>query len=212
MSAGSFGDPVEPPHGARESLRAATSLEAQCAITSLRIDLAQLQDGLHLDARHAELRFWGARADMNALVLVALRRPYTFVVLAILILLFGAISVFKTPTDIFPPIRIPVVASIWTYNGLLPTDMSGRIIYYYERNLTSTVSNIEHIESQSYYGSGVVKVFFQPGTDVAAAQAQITAAAQTCSSNCPRAPRLQRSWSTMLRRSRSSPCRSRRTT
>jgi multidrug efflux pump subunit AcrB len=122
---------------------------------------------------------------MNAIVLVALRRPYTFVVLAILILLFGAISVFKTPTDIFPPIRIPVVASIWTYTGLLPTDMSGRIVYYYERNLTSTVSNIEHIESQSYYGSGVVKVFFQPGTDVAAAQAQITAAAQNVLKQLP---------------------------
>ena len=67
---------------------------------------------------------------MNAIVLVALRRPYTFVVLAILILLFGVISVFRTPTNIFPPIRIPVVASIWTYTGLLPTDMSGRIVYY----------------------------------------------------------------------------------
>ena len=122
---------------------------------------------------------------MNAIVLVALRRPYTFVVLAILILLFGAISVLKTPTDIFPPIRIPVVASIWTYTGLMPTDMSGRIVYYYERNLTSTVNNIEHIESQSYYGSGVVKVFFQPGTDVAAAQAQITAAAQNVLKQLP---------------------------
>ena len=122
---------------------------------------------------------------MNAIVLVALRRPYTFVVLAILILLFGAMSVFKTPTDIFPPIKIPVVASIWTYTGLMPTDMSGRIVYYYERNLTSTVSNIEHIESQSYYGSGVVKVFFQPGTDVAAAQAQITAAAQNVLKQLP---------------------------
>src|ERR1700741_1396219 len=116
---------------------------------------------------------------MNALVLVALRRPYPFVVLAILILLFGPISVFKTPTDIFPPIKIPVVASVWTYTGLLPKDMSGRIIFYYERALTATVSNIEHIESQSYYGRGVVKTFFQPGVDVAAAQAQITAAAQT---------------------------------
>jgi multidrug efflux pump subunit AcrB len=123
---------------------------------------------------------------MNALVLVALRRPYTFVVLAILILLFGAISVFKTPTDIFPPIRIPVVASIWTYTGLLPTDMSGRIIFYYERNITTTVSNIEHIESQSYYGSGVVKTFLQPGADVAAAQAQITAASQTVLNQLPK--------------------------
>jgi multidrug efflux pump subunit AcrB len=122
---------------------------------------------------------------MNAIVLIALKRPYTFVVLAILILLFGASAVLKTPTDIFPPIKIPVVASVWTYTGLLPTDMSGRIIFYYERALTSTVSNIEHIESQSYYGRGVVKTFFQPGTDVAAAQAQITAAAQTVLKQLP---------------------------
>jgi multidrug efflux pump subunit AcrB len=94
-------------------------------------------------------------------------------------------SVLRTPTDIFPPIRIPVVASIWTYTGLMPTDMSGRIVYYYERNLTSTVSNIEHIESQSYFGSAVVKTFFQPGTDVAAAQAQITAAAQNVLKQLP---------------------------
>ena len=116
---------------------------------------------------------------MNAIVLVALRRPYTFVVLAILILLFGGRAVSSTPTDIFPPIKIPVIAAIWTYNGLLPADMSGRIIYYYERSITTTVSGIEHIESQSYYGSGVVKIFFQPGTDIAAAQAQVTAASQT---------------------------------
>ena len=122
---------------------------------------------------------------MNAIVLIALKRPYTFVVLAILILLFGASAVLKTPTDIFPPIKIPVVASVWTFTGLLPTDMSGRIIFYYERALTSTVSNIEHIESQSYYGRGVVKTFFQPGTDVAAAQAQITAAAQTVLKQLP---------------------------
>jgi multidrug efflux pump subunit AcrB len=123
---------------------------------------------------------------MNAIVLVALRRPYTFVVLAILILLFGTTSVLKTPTDIFPPIKIPVVASVWTYTGLLPSDVSGRIVFYYERALTSTVSNIEHIESQSYYGRGVVKTFFQPGTDVAAAQAQITAAAQTVLNQMPK--------------------------
>ncbi len=122
---------------------------------------------------------------MNALVLVALRRPYTFVVLAILILLFGAISVLRTATDIFPPIRIPVIAAIWTYNGLSPSDMSGRIVYYYERALTTTVSGIEHIESQSYYGSGVVKIYFQPGTDIAAAQAQVTASSQTVIKQLP---------------------------
>jgi multidrug efflux pump subunit AcrB len=122
---------------------------------------------------------------MNALVLVALRRPLTFVVMSILIVLFGGMAVFKTPTDIFPNIRIPVVAVVWTYNGLSPQDMSGRVIYYYERALTSTVENIEHIESQSLYGRGIVKIFFQPGTNVAAAQAQITAASQTVLKQMP---------------------------
>ena len=122
---------------------------------------------------------------MNAIVVVALKRPYTFVVLAILILLFGTMAVFKTPTDIFPPIKIPVVAVIWTYNGLMPADMSGRVVYYYERALTTTVANIEHIESQSLYGSGIVKIFFQPGTDVAAAQAQVTAISQTVIKQLP---------------------------
>jgi multidrug efflux pump subunit AcrB len=122
---------------------------------------------------------------VNAIVVTALRRPYTFVVLAILILLFGGMAVFKTPTDIFPPIKIPVVAVIWNYNGLLPSDMSGRVVYYYERSLTTTVGNIEHIESQSLYGYGIVKIFFQPGTDVAAAQAQVTATSQTVLKQMP---------------------------
>src|SRR3984957_18792005 len=122
---------------------------------------------------------------MNAIVLIALRRPLTFVVLAILILLFGGMAALKTPTDIFPPIKIPVIAVVWTYNGLTPSDMSGRVVYYYERALTTTVSNIEHIESQSYYGSGVVKIFFQPGTDVAAAQAQVAASSQTVIKQLP---------------------------
>ncbi len=122
---------------------------------------------------------------MNAIVLTALRRPLTFVVLAILILLFGGMAVFRTPTDIFPAIRVPVVAVVWTYNGLMPQDMSGRVIYYYERSLTTTVNNIEHIESQSLYGRGIVKIFFQPGTDVAAAQAQITSISQTVLKQMP---------------------------
>ena len=122
---------------------------------------------------------------MNAIVVTALKRPYTFVVLAILILLYGGMAVFKTPTDIFPPIKVPVVAAVWTYTGLLPSDMSGRVVYYYERALTTTVSNIEHIESQSLYGFGVVKIYFQPGTDVAAAQAQVTATSQTVLKQLP---------------------------
>ena len=122
---------------------------------------------------------------MNAIVLIALKRPYTFVVLAILILIFGGRAALRTPTDIFPNIGIPVVAVIWTYNGLTPEDMSGRVIYYYERSLTTTVGNIEHIESESLYGRGIVKVFFQPGTDVAAAQAQVTAISQTVLKQLP---------------------------
>jgi multidrug efflux pump subunit AcrB len=122
---------------------------------------------------------------MNAVVLVALRRPYTFVVLAIVIVLFGTMAVLRTPTDIFPNIRIPVVAVVWSYSGLMPEDMSGRVIYYYERQLTTSVSDIQHIESQSLYGRGIVKIFFQPGTNVAAAQAQIAAVSQTVLKQMP---------------------------
>ena len=136
-------------------------------------------------AAHDSTPLYFERHPMNAIVLVALRRPLTFVVMSILIVLFGGMAVFKTPTDIFPNIRIPVVAVVWTYNGLTPQDMSGRVIYYYERSLTSTVENIEHIESQSLYGRGIVKVFLQPGTNVAAAQAQITAASQTVLKQMP---------------------------
>jgi multidrug efflux pump subunit AcrB len=124
-------------------------------------------------------------AQMNAIVLIALKRPYTFVVLAILILIFGSRAALSTPTDIFPNIGIPVVAVVWTYNGLTPEDMSGRVVYYYERSLTTTVSNIEHIESESLYGRGIVKIYFQPGTDVAAAQAQVTAVSQTVLKQMP---------------------------
>jgi len=125
------------------------------------------------------------RAPMNAIVLIALKRPYTFVVLAILILIFGGRAALNTPTDIFPNIGIPVVAVVWTYNGLTPEDMSGRVVYYYERALTTTVSNIEHIDSESLYGRGIVKIYFQPGTDVAAAQAQVTAVSQTVLKQMP---------------------------
>jgi len=113
------------------------------------------------------------------IVLTALRRPYTFVVLAVVIALFGVRAALLTPTDIFPNINIPVVSVVWTYTGLLPNDMSGRVIYFYERYLTAQVSDIEHIESQSLSGYGVVKIFFQKNVDIAAALAQVTAASQT---------------------------------
>jgi multidrug efflux pump subunit AcrB len=113
------------------------------------------------------------------IVQTALRRPYTFVVLAFLIAIFGGLSAVRTPTDIFPNINIPVISVVWTYNGLLPNDMSSRVIYYYERTLTAQVGDIEHIESQSLNSYGVVKIFFQKDVNISAALAQVTAASQT---------------------------------
>ena len=116
---------------------------------------------------------------MLRIVRVALERPYTFIVLALVILIFGTLSAIKTPTDIFPNIGIPVVSVVWQYSGLPPADMSGHVIYYYERTLTSQVNDIEHLESQSLPGYGVVKIFFQPTVNINAAMAQVTAASQT---------------------------------
>ena len=122
---------------------------------------------------------------MLAIVRLALARPYTFVVLAILILIFGPLAALKTPTDIFPDIKIPVIAVVWTYRGLPPEDMSGRVVYFYERQLSSSVNDIEHIESQSLPGIGVVKVFFQPGVDIRTATAQVTSISQTVLKQMP---------------------------
>jgi multidrug efflux pump subunit AcrB len=122
---------------------------------------------------------------MLAIVRLALRRPYTFVVLAILILLLGPLAALRTPTDIFPEIRIPVIAVVWTYRGLPPDDMSGRVIYYYERQLSSSVNDIEHIESQSLPGIGIVKIFFQPTVDIRTATAQVTSLSQTVLKQLP---------------------------
>ncbi len=113
------------------------------------------------------------------IVQVALRKPYTFVVLALLIALFGIRAALLTPTDIFPNINIPVISVVWSYTGLPPNDMSGRIIYYYERTLTAQVGDIEHMESQSLAGYGVVKIFFQKSVNISTAMAQVTAASQT---------------------------------
>src|ERR1700761_8788017 len=97
-----------------------------------------------------------------AIVRLALKRPYTFIVMAILIALFGGLAVVRTPVDIFPNIKIPVVAAAWSYSGLSPDDMAGRVIYYYERQLSLAVNDIDHIESQSLTGIGIVKIFFHP--------------------------------------------------
>src|ERR1700739_3988945 len=116
---------------------------------------------------------------MMWIVRLRLKQPYTIVVLAILIFLFGGLSIVRTPTDIFPNIDIPVVSIIWTYNSLEPQDLADRIVTITESNLTTTVDNIEHMESQSLYGIAVVKVFFQPTVSIDKAIAQITANSQT---------------------------------
>ena len=113
------------------------------------------------------------------IVRIALRRPYTFVVLALLILMVGPLTIARTPTDIFPNIDIPVVTVVWNYGGLSADEMSTRIVSIYERNLTATVNDIDHVESQSLRGIAVVKVFFQPGAKIDLAVAQVTASAQS---------------------------------
>src|ERR1039457_2879520 len=122
---------------------------------------------------------------MTALVRIALHRPYTFVVLALLLVIIGPLAALRTPTDIFPEIRIPVIAVAWQYTGLNPEQMAGRITTLYERVLTTTVNDIEHIEANAYAGIAIVKVFFQPGVNVAVANAQVTAISQVVVKQMP---------------------------
>ena len=125
------------------------------------------------------------RALLIALVRIALARPLTFIVMAIFIAIFGVLAAIRMPVDIFPNIRVPVIAVAWQYAGLSPADMEGRIIGPYERALTTTVDDIEHIESNSVSGIGVVKIYLQPGTDIRTATAQVTAISQTQVKNMP---------------------------
>jgi len=113
------------------------------------------------------------------IVALALRRPYTFIVMALLILILSPIVILRTPTDIFPDINIPVVSIVWNYTGLAPQDMSDRIVSVTERALTTLVNDIDHIESQSLNGIAVVKVFFRPNANIPTALAQVTAISQT---------------------------------
>ncbi|WP_410209371.1 efflux RND transporter permease subunit [Aquirhabdus sp.] len=122
---------------------------------------------------------------MLGIVRIALHRPYTFVVLAILLLIIGPLVAVRTPTDIFPDIKIPVIAVVWNYTGLPPDQMSGRILLPYQRVLTTTVNDIEHIEASSYTGTGIVKIFFQPNVNIQTANAQVTAISQTIVKQMP---------------------------
>ena len=116
---------------------------------------------------------------MLDIVKIALHRPLTFIVMAILIAIFGILAAVRAPVDIFPDIRIPVIAVAWNYTGLNPKDMSDRLVTPYERTLTTTVNNIEHIESTSMVGIGVVKIYFQPGADIRNAFSRQTKIAQS---------------------------------
>src|SRR5260370_8614994 len=109
------------------------------------------------------------------IVRLALRRPYTFVVLAMLIVLMGVMTVLRMPTDMYPEINIPVVAAVWNYNGLPPTEMEGRIASIFERATTTTVSGIEHIESLTLAGPSIVKIFIQPASSADAPAAHAAA-------------------------------------
>ncbi|HEX2367236.1 MAG TPA: efflux RND transporter permease subunit [Bradyrhizobium sp.] len=122
---------------------------------------------------------------MIALVRIALSRPYTFVVLALLLTLLGPLAALRTPTDIFPDIRIPVIGVVWNYTGLPPDQMAGRITTPFQRALTTTVNDIEHIVANSYNGIGIVKIFFQPNVDIRTANAQVTAISQTMIKQLP---------------------------
>ncbi|MGA2189396.1 MAG: efflux RND transporter permease subunit [Steroidobacteraceae bacterium] len=122
---------------------------------------------------------------MLGIVRIALSRPYTFIVLALLILLLGALAALRMPVDIFPSIDIPIIGVAWQYQGLPPDQMAGRIITPFERALTTTVNDIEHIEANSYTTFGIVKIYFHPTVNIATANAQVTAISQTLLKQMP---------------------------
>ena len=122
---------------------------------------------------------------MLGIVRIALNRPYTFVVAALLIFLLGTLAALRMPVDIFPSINIPIIGVAWQYQGLPPEQMAGRIITPFERALTTTVNDIEHIEANSYTTFGIVKIFFHPTVNIATANAQVTAISQTLLKQMP---------------------------
>jgi multidrug efflux pump subunit AcrB len=122
---------------------------------------------------------------MLAIVRIALSRPYTFIVVALLVLIIGTLAALRMPVDIFPSINIPIIGVAWQYTGLPPDEMAGRIITPFERALTTTVNDIAHIESNSYTTFGIVKIYFHPGVNIATANAQVTAISQTLLKQMP---------------------------
>src|SRR5882757_8268208 len=135
-------------------------------------------------ARATAHRFTRENA-MIGIVRLALRRPYTFIVMAVLILIFGTASALRTPTDIFPNINIPVISVVFSFTGLPADDMAGRVVTFYERSLPNSVNDIEHIESQSIANYGIIKIFFQPTVNINAALAQVNGMSQTVLKQMP---------------------------
>src|SRR5438046_4852046 len=113
------------------------------------------------------------------IVRLALKRTYTFIVVAMLIAVLAAVSIYRMSTDIFPNIDIPVVSVVWQYTGMPADEIETRIIFLNERVLTASVNGIEHIESQSLDGVGVIRIYFHPGANIAEAETQVTATSQT---------------------------------
>src|SRR5436189_6226982 len=124
------------------------------------------------------------------IVMVALHRPYTFILLALLILIASPVVLLRTATDIFPSIDIPVIAVAWQFTGLNPEEMEGRITTQYERVLTTTVDNIEHIESTTVNGQSMIKIFLQPNARLDTANAQVTPVSQTILRQLPAGTQL----------------------
>jgi CzcA family heavy metal efflux pump len=122
---------------------------------------------------------------MNGIVRIALQRPLTFIVMALMILIFGGIAAVKTPADIFPDIKIPSIAVAWQYTGLSADDMGGRVMMPFERMVSTLVNDVEHMESTSIAGIGIERIYFQPGVDIRTATAQVTAGSQTIVKNMP---------------------------
>src|SRR2546425_10898480 len=131
-----------------------------------------------LPGRHRVPSGVSERGFFMWIVRLALARPYTFIVFSLVLLLISPVVLLRTPVDIFPSINIPVISVVWTYTGLAPSEMETRIVSIFERSLTTLVSNIEHIESQSYNGVAVVKVFLQPSANVDGAISEVIAEAQ----------------------------------
>src|SRR5260370_5725736 len=133
--------------------------------------LLAMVPGMLDQAAYAEFYMW--------IVRLALRRPYTFIVMAVLIAILGGLSILTTPTDVFPYINIPVAGVIWSYSGMSPDDMAKRVLLISERAMTTTVNSIEHIEATSYNGVGLIRVYLQPGANIDLAISQIVAVNQT---------------------------------